>query len=641
MPTPSHVRKGSVEEHPTSNSRMTGLPPKFRADSSDGQHATDTAQPMTDVGRDHPDGISRSDSVPQKLGQNNDRNLDTRAAPNGSTATGAAQENAAHRQSKGYRSDEDLPPPSDDETDTGDYVSRLHVFAAQKNSIVTSLRSQFEDVSGSRVKRWKCIFFGKLLPYSKGDDLLSREGVSGLKKKAKQKAAKSLLDLLLEIVEKRKEESEAEKQKDQEMTSDGNADGKSSKTGVSPQESSEDLDESATGNEALRLAYSTLESMWSQGHLTEMPHYSFDRFEERWKGTVIVKTQAHGEISVSSIATQKKIARQKVSLLALQKLNKMNVEGSEVLFSICPDTEAPGGSLFTAKNDPRPNPDVGCVRESGDDATSPSDGEADIGTNGILRLPPDFAIEVAVSETACDDWFGNHVQIDSQIGLYVDSHYGRGVIRRRDWKDVDSRSEKEPLKWPLICVCTEKQGLLISAKCKIDKASDDSEECHYWMPGALADVLECDTVLKYGHSIVDGLRNLRNEMEIDCVRVDDVAVTSLAITGVAKVDGAHFNTTLPELCEYWLRKQLTDQGHQLPLGDYPIGNKFSGHDLNAVTTAVLSAYACLLLPGAWASELKRKEMMLHGSGEAFRDLRQKLMSRPWKQYERHRTETNR
>lgn len=632
--TPGHVGNNSVED-PISSSGARAPPQKFHQDPRNDQHVTRAASVQTRVDgeKDHPQHVNDfrgtlSVPPPTQLPNQNPPGDSEQKAFGGSTAPTASQQSFAPRPGKSSRSDEELPPPSDDEMDTADYVSRLHEFAAQRNSIVSSLRCQFEDVSGTKVKRWKCIFSGKLMPYTKGDDLLSREGISGLKKKAKHKAAKLLLELLMGIREERKKASEAEKEKEQSANVAENTEGGSKKHAVSPQESSEDLDTSATGSEeALRLAYCTLESMWSQGHLSELPQYTFDLLDEKWKATVVVKTRADGEITVSALAPQKKIARQKVSLLALQKLSKMKVEGAEALHSLYPDTEGDGGTRIEAESIRYRTPNVGNACANTEEVTLATDREVNAGTKGVLRLPNEYKVEVAISEAACEKWLTNHVGYDSHIGLYLDSHPARCALERRDCRHVVN-DDKGPIKWPIIYVCTDNQGLLICAKCRTDCDSSEVEESHYWVPGALADVLECDTVVKHGHSITEGVLLLKGEFGVDCVRMDDVERTSLAITGVGKTEGGLFNTSLPSLCSHWLQKQLSDQDHVLALVNHPIENKISDDDKSAIKTAILSAYASLKLPRMWNSEAKRKKLVLHGSGVELMDLTRKLMTRP-------------
>lgn len=633
--TPCHAANSAAVEDPASSSGARAPSQKFHHDPRNDQHVTRAAlvQARVDEEKGHSQQVSDTrgtfSALPsaQLPNQNSQRDSEQKAFV-GSTAPTASQQSFAPRPSKSNRSDEELPPPSDDEMDTSDYVSRLHEFAAQRNSIVSSLRCQFEDVSGTKVKRWKCIFSGKLMPYSKGDDLLSREGISGLKKKAKHKAAKLLLELLMGIREERKKASEAEKEKEQNANAAENTEGSSNKHAVSAQESFEGLDTSAAGSEeALRLAYCTLESMWSQGHLSELPQYTFDLLDEKWKATVIVKTCAHGEITVSALAPQKKIARQKVSLLALQKLSKMKVEGAEALYSLYPDTEGDGGTRNKAENHRHRSPNVGDICTNTEEVTSPTNGEVDVETKGVLRLPNEYKVEVAISEATCEKWLTNHVGYDSHIGLYLDSHSARCALESRDCRHVVN-NDKGPIKWPIIYVCTENQGLLICAKCRTDCDSSEVEEYHYWVPGALADVLECDTVVKHGHSITEGVLLLKGEFDVDCVRMDDVERTSLAITGVGKTEGGLFNTSLPSLCSHWLQKQLSDHDHVLALVDYPVENKISDEDRSAVKTAILSAFASLKLPRTWKSEAKRKKLVLHGSGVELMDLTRKLMTRP-------------
>lgn len=541
--------------------------------------------------------------------------------------------NALQETGEDVRSDEKLLPLSDEEPDTRDYVSMLHEYAARKDSIVTSLHAMFEDVPGSKLKLWKCIYQAKLLPYEKGDDLLSRKAIASVKKKAKHKAAKLFLEMAKEIEDRRKRDSVAENEKAQDGSTDGNGNGDAGSAAANTKKDSEDTDVlDAANEETLRLAYSTLESMWSQGHLSEMPRYSFELVDEKWQSTVVVKTRKNGEVKLSCMAPQKKLARQRVSFLALQKLNEMEVDGAEALHSICPDRDAQrSGGVETGGGQHVASGIIG-VGGCDDEARETRFGKADMEKEEVLQLPKDYAVDIAVSEEACDKWFSSFVTLGSHIGVYLDSHPARRVLGGKD-RQYAAGGNSERIKRPSIFVCTENRGLFISAECRTDLDEEETEKDQYWVPGALADVLESDSVVKHGHSMTEGMLTLKDEFGVDCVQMDDVETMSLCITGLGNVEGGLFDTSIRALCGYWLQKQFpsdksSDKSNETWLEGHPFANDLENEDRKLLTASLLSAVVCLELPKAWRGEAERKRFILHGSGEAFKDLTQKLMTKP-------------
>lgn len=511
---------------------------------------------------------------------------------------------------------------SDEDGDNTDYVSRIHELA-QKNSIVAALRWQFDDVSGTS-KRWRCILTGKLLPYTKGDELLSRDAQSGVKKRAKHKAAKVFLEMLAEIREQRKRESDKETEgvKDSEAkldSGDGNQ-----QSGAKSADCLEDSELGSNDEQALRQAYTALESMWSQGYLEEKPEYTMDMEGEKWKAVVKVKVSGRDDITVSCVAAQKKLARQKVSLLALQKLCKMNVEGAEAFESL-PDQVCDIGSVSgndSPQNVERPLLPKTDIESQARDAEENLEDEV-----SWFVLPADYKILVATSENDCDEWFSNYVHENSHVGIYLDSFSARRSFEGED--NNASLNERASIKWPIICISTDKQGLVMQASARVDCGPNEYSDEIFWVPGALADVLECATVVKHGHSIMEGVVMLRDTFRVNCVKMDDVAVTSLAITGVGNVQGEMFRTCLSELCNFWLRQTVPHFREEIwenicnhSQSTIPETNRQS------VARGILAAFACHKLPDSWSNSASQKKFLLHGAAVEFSELTSRLMSRP-------------
>lgn len=501
----------------------------------------------------------------------------------------------------------------------GDFVSFLTRMMQRKDGIC-SIAWDFTEFTVQNKPRWRCSVLGQLWPSKKGDPKLEKIAVSRNRKMAKQKAAKLLHDDVKKRTKEAKEKLDAPSEKDkytegEEVTDSAGSETKPTEVNLS----------------MMRNAGNVLMGLYNSSQLTKVPAYAFEEDGSSWLCTLTMDVRGKGVQVVSDVASQKKLAKQKVSAKGMQLLRELGIEGVNAYDAI----ENGAISALAQKGDKgvknaSANAEVcaeDIVRASDDESAMSAEKQTE-GRRQICSLPKGYELTVAHTDAECNGWLDEHVLVGSVVGIFVDSWSARSAY----WENDERKSSidgEEMIKSPMICVSTSSHGLVVRSDLRRDGKIHNQGT--FWLPGALTDVLESGEVIKYGHSFDEGVNLLAQQyVNLNCHKFEDIWCKSLVITGVSKIGGEPFLPSFCELCKYWMRKVLPDKicGTSIWSEDERMPDGLEGDVGSEIATGIFSAFLCFEMRKAWQAEAKRKMFSLYGPDGKVSNLMSQLLSRP-------------
>lgn len=585
---------------------------------------------------------------------------------------------------------------SEDGDEKVDYVSRLTQLT-QKSANLGLVTYSYEEASSVMKHRWRCVARAKILVGNQTNEVIERAGMGRTRKLSKQKVSY----LMLGAIEAYKKEWEITKsingtKKDVDK---GNAKDTNNDAANVDEDDPNALEGDIPDVCVLREAISILESMWQNGHLKSPAHYTYKQIQNDnpcvWECHGIVKlsevndsnqqkdgenqaTTENGEVRSSAKSSNKKTAKQLTALRIVKRLGEMNARGmaayeamenGEALsVPISARVSGLGSGLGSghdrklrseiinnAKSNSSGVVDVSAekdiVQMSDDEKSEGSVSSIELGREDCpVELPNGFNLLIARTEEQVDHWLSDYVELNSRIGVYVDSNMARRAVEEDVYQASDktlSEMRTKKLDWPLIALTTGMTCLVLCQKWRTDHPDSDgindgdTGKGEYWIPDSLAEVFECSTVVKNGLFTSWGTRS----WNLQCRKFGDVSCESVAISGVCRVDGTPWERSLRALASQWLHRRLPARNTSLidVWGDQADIPKFARQICSDspglssdVTRAVLSAYVCYCLPKEWNKNAKQKRTALYGTAAEFDDLANKLTMSPRVLVDQHR-----
>ncbi|CAN8061527.1 unnamed protein product [Agarophyton chilense] len=466
--------------------------------------------------------------------------------------------------------------PCDDEEDGVDYVSRLTQIQQKKFlslPVPLFFPVQAKDGGGSG---WKCVMTAKLLNKSPSEELATIK-VARNQRRAKRAAAKELLSSLESRIPELFSSETSGKQNVQAMKS--------------------------------QSAVNVIQLLVRDGHLPCLPNCETeevnDTDEDRWRCSATLFTNDHGRKIFVEYGPSKSTAKKKWARKALEILIQLKVPGVEQYRCVLDPMQATAKKTMAGV----PKASEVIVRTSDDEEMNDSCDDIVEDMDFTLTLPSDYELVLAKTEADCEKWFDIFAQPGAELGVFIDSKSARLAVEENYTSQLDSDLRK--VQRPILCFSTASSCIIIRADKK--QASGNGSEPDeapgaFWVPEVVAETLEDPRVQKAALGPDDGLDLLVVVHGIHCASVQDIAVSSLAITGYGRVGSSRNLPSLRDLTKYWMRKEAKDLSWKAiwPSKQKWVEERLS-RDKKEAAMAVLSSYAtfCVREKVCDAARLKR------------------------------------
>eukprot|EP00178_Gracilaria_changii_P027780 TRINITY_DN914_c0_g1_i1.p1 TRINITY_DN914_c0_g1~~TRINITY_DN914_c0_g1_i1.p1 ORF type:complete len:1072 (+),score=141.80 TRINITY_DN914_c0_g1_i1:123-3338(+) len=484
--------------------------------------------------------------------------------------------------------------PCDDEDDGTDYVSRLNQIP-QKKKFCTLLNPRFEKV---HVKGggtgWKCTMMASLQNKS-SPEVIETSTVGRNKSRAKKAAAKEILSKLEARVPELYSTEPIGKQNIQAIRS--------------------------------QSALNVLNQLVREGHLPSQPNCETeevnDRDEDRWRCSAALVTKDHGRKVFAEYGSSKSNAKQKWARKALELLIELKSPGAEQFRCVIEPRQAPTKKTLASV----PKASQVLVRTSDDEVSNASCDDIINDMDLSLELPSDYELVVAKTELDCEKWFEAHAQPGAELGAFIDSKLARLSV---DASSVSEQSDDSgKLKRPILCFSTATSCIVI----RIDERQESENKSNldlaldkFWIPEAVARVLEDPRVQKTALECDDGVDVLCEDYGVQCESVQDIAVSSLAIAGYGRVSDSQDMSSLRDLTKYWMRKEAKAiTWEKIWPRKHLLVEEWLGEDCKEVAIAVLSAYATFCVRERVSDAARVKRMNTPGAANDLEVLSRRII----------------
>lgn len=511
------------------------------------------------------------------------------------------------------------PSSTDDEEDGHDHVSALNKLAQQNKIIkdVTYSTSRRPTTTGPKVSLWNMQVTVTLLDNAESPTL-SKDGLAKTLRKAKQKAAKHMLETVKGLAP---EGTELE---------------------VLPTPASKPTQSATLDKGSGPVSHvGALNQLWHKGSLTHQPEFEYQAAEDaegsQWKCTCLLNIKGKEAIVLKATAANKKTAKAMVSQMAFDRLIEEKVPDMDRFNIVLPPKPAPRENEADRPIEEDEEAVKNAVQMSDDeDGKKLAYDGKDIEFEGRLILPKGYTLVVAKSPQECKEWFEAHAMPGTDVGVFVDSWSARSSFGDIDAVVPDKAGgEDEVLPYPSLCFSSKASGLLL----QVDNCIPDEQIGEpyvvdgFWIPEVLEDTLKDSRVRKHGHLLDDGVMRLWSLYGFHAKALHDVAATSYGVSALRSTGRNRILWSLRELAKHWLHKEFIGANAKEVWANVKgVPEEFlqaKNPKAETLATGVLSAYASVCVHEQVDLFAKKKRAELYGPASELLDLSRRLMQNPF------------
>jgi hypothetical protein len=421
-------------------------------------------------------------------------------------------------------------------------------------------------------------------------------------------------------------------------------------------------------------AVSVLNQLWQKERFMCKPKWSLGPISgsatERWKCDLLIKTKLYGDVEVSAASSQKKYCRQLAAFEAVKKLIALKMPGIESInvfakphynvstkAPVLDDSDDDDERDVLAKDGCDATAAVGANDEIADGMGGGDDDPrantfpgADAGFGRLFVLPETLSVVVATCAAVCNAWIAENVTDGCVLGLYLDSHEMREVLKDLAMEakvDTDAVAYSSS-ECRAICLSTIDTALLVCAHTfeefrapsnakKVDIAADNGPlgrtvpcpliamKKKSWIPKSVKFLLEKREYNKYGVALDEGAMILRACHGISCHGLHDLSVASLSLQGASSSN--HRGLTRPDnLVHDWLRRRLEPFSAMVVQGVDGLAELVNS-TADVVAPAVPTAVACIMIQFRIAQAAESRRRKRYTDSDAYLELSNRLCLR--------------
>lgn len=496
---------------------------------------------------------------------------------------------------------------SADEPDE-DYVSALHLFVRRTKCFTDPLFDYSQENTES--ERWECIVRVRRRSMDKIGELIEKSWTARTRKKAKQGVSKNMLTFLSEMLLQ---------------------DRTTVRTKAEGAKSSLTCAEKGRGTST---AIGALIQLWHWKILQSQPDARLEEIDGgKWKCTFVLMLADKGLVTVSEVGPQKKISKRYAAHKALDHLRELKVDGAERFTNVMSLSELYHKEKISSgeiQEGEGVTEDI--VKLSDDEDGEVREQEEIDGFAGRFVLPKSYKLTVATTPLDCDDWIRENAKGQSDMGFYIGSYYS--VVCRADTERDrvgGSSRERETPKGPLLCFSSQTAGLVLRADKCLDSESKKLDVVNgIWLPIPVRLLLKSNRIRKHGHGFDDVMMRLLKEHGVRTRAMNDIAITSFAVTGFCCNSGIKILWTIQELAKHWLQKEIdVSSGKGIWEDGTDMPRDLGEVDGIELSTAALHACVCIHVREQVSHGGMRKRTRLYGPAAEFQELSKRLMYSPF------------